>query len=338
MGPVVINSRIGDIKRLPYGLYSEDVSALIKLNNALWVGSASGGADDTEPGITAFDTSLQNWQWFVPRIVFGLEAADISSAVGDPKAVWLGTSIGVEYYNKEDNRFITFSEFTPLPSIVITSLAEDSACIYVGTEFGLGYIAKDQQFKNHKNKESASDSSQRAESGKKLPLSGKNYLKGFYINALKEINNYLYVASDRGVLRRPMNSYGDFEYINTPERMLSDDILDIAKSGDSLLFATKYDIIIVDTKSGASSSLTNLAHFGQWNIRKIQVDSLNIWAATNAGLWKYRLRDGYERLFTSNDGMISSDIRSLEIIGDYIWMATPKGAIRFLWNRHDRVD
>jgi ligand-binding sensor domain-containing protein len=68
------------------------------------------------------------------------------------------------------------------------------------------------------------------------------------------------------------------------------------------------------------------------------VDSGNIWAATDIGLWKYRLSDGYYRLFTVNDGMISSDIRSLEIMGDYIWMATPKGVIRFLWNRPGRID
>lgn len=338
MGPVIINPRYGDIKRIPYGPYSEDASAFVKIGDKFWMGAATGGADDPDPGLTLLDTSLQNWQWFVPNLAYGLNTANISSAIADKKAFWLGTDYGLIFYEGDGDNFTTYSDFAPLPSVRVTSLAADSAWIYIGTDFGLAYVSRDNHFKRRKSKNKEADSLSEDSTEAGAPLSGKNRLRGFRINNLKVINDYLYVASDRGVLRRKLEDYGDFEYVNTPERMLSDDILDIAQSGDSLLFATKNDIIVINSKTGLSSSLTNMEHFGQWSIRKIQVDTLNIWAATSAGLWKYRLRDGAERLFTSNDGMISSDIRSLEIVGDYIWMATQSGAIRFLWNRPGRID
>ncbi len=36
--------------------------------------------------------------------------------------------------------------------------------------------------------------------------------------------------------------------------------------------------------------------------------------------------------------MISDDIRGLVIDGDFIWLATPEGLIRFYWNDPARID
>jgi ligand-binding sensor domain-containing protein len=152
------------------------------------------------------------------------------------------------------------------------------------------------------------------------------------------IADYLYVGTDRGALRRQMNTFGDFEFVNTPEGMLSDDILDVAAAGDSLFFATKNDIIVIDIRSGQTTTISDPGKFGVWHIRKILADNANIWAATDMGLWKYRLADGRGRLFTRGDGMISDDVRAIEIVGDYLWLATPRGVIRFFWNRSDRID
>jgi ligand-binding sensor domain-containing protein len=340
LGTVVINPRYGDLKRLPFGPYSEDVSALVRVGDKFWIG---GGPTDPEPGLTLCDTSLQDWHWYVPRYATGLSSSNISCAVGDKKITWLGTDYGLVRYVSENESFETFADFASLPSVVVTSLAADTAWIYIGTESGLTYIGKSEgpyrKSKPKKAKGEPTDTlAQDSTAIETSPLPGKNRLLGWYIHSLKVMDGYLYVATDRGALRRPINQYSDFEILNTPEKMLSDDILDLAQVGDSLLFATRNDIIIVDIKTGVASTITHQSYFGLWHIRKITADSGNIWAATDIGLWKYRLSDGYYRLFTVNDGMISSDIRSLEIVGDYVWMATPKGVIRFFWNRPGRID
>jgi len=50
------------------------------------------------------------------------------------------------------------------------------------------------------------------------------------------------------------------------------------------------------------------------------------------------ISDGYRRLYTVGDGMISDDIRGMVLDGDYIWLATPRGLIRFFWNDPSRGD
>lgn len=338
LGPAMINTRYGDLKLMPFGPYSQNSTALVRLGDSFWSGGGFGGAPD--PGITRFDTALQSWKYFVPRYTDGLASSKISCGLSDGKITWLGTDYGVARYDSSTHRFVTFADFTPLPSVEVTALAADSIWIYVGTANGLGYLGRDVDVKHrkgkHKNEQSDSQGVDSSEANS--PLSSKNRLLGWHINNLRTIGAYLYIAGDRGALRRPLGGYGDFEYVNTPEKMLSTEIYDIAGLGDSLFFLTKNDIIVIDTTSGKTSSITDPSFFGQWRMSKFIVDKDNIWAATNLGLWKYHFSDGARRLFTTADGMVSSDIKSIELLGDYIWMATPQGVIRFLWNRPGRID
>jgi hypothetical protein len=335
LSAAVINTRYGDLKLLPFGLYTEDASALIRVGDKFWIGA---GFDDSgEPGITLCDTSLQTWKYFVPRYMTGLASTRISSALKDGNLTWLGTDYGLVRFESDGESFETFADFSPLPSEIVTSLAADSSWIYIGTARGLGYVARGGRPEKRKKEKKSADNSIRVEEAG-APLSGKNRLDGWYVNCIELIGDYMYVGTDRGVLRRLVNTYGDFEYVNTPQKMLSDDILDIAKGGDSLFFATRNDIIVINSSTADVSILTEPGKFGNWRIRQIAIENGNLWAATNVGLWKCRLADGYSRLYTTADGMISSDVRTLELIGDYVWTATPKGVIRFLWNRPVRVD
>jgi ligand-binding sensor domain-containing protein len=340
MGAVMINPRYGSLQSLPFGLYTDDASALIKIDDNFWIGG--GLSEGISPGITLCDTSLQHWSWYPGQYTPGLSSTYLTSAVADNNITWLGTDNGLLRFDKESGQFISLPNSATMPSSYVTSLAADSVWIYVGTDNGLGYIINlpEERKKSKKQEEAALDSGpQPADSaGAKSALSAKNILLGWYIYKLKVIDDYLYVGSDRGALRRPINSSIDFERVDTPDSLLSTDIVDIIKNGNSLLFATRNDVVVVDTKSGRSKSLTGLTHFGQWRIRQIAADSQYVWAATDAGLWMYRLSDGYERMFTTADGMISANVRSLELIGDYIWMATPNGVIRFYWDRPGRIN
>jgi ligand-binding sensor domain-containing protein len=340
-GTVLINPRYGELQRLPFGLYTEDATALIRVGDKFWIGGGPG--EGIEPGVTMCDTSLQTWNWYMQSSTKGLASTHITCAVADGGTTWLGSDFGLMRYNNADNYFTTIPNFVPFPTTTVTALAADSAWIYIGTDNGLGFLRRTYQEKHKKNNDSnqvvSQNDSTKSDSTKQgLPLLGKNRLLGWYIYSLKVLNNYLYVGTNRGALRRQLGTNGDLSIVNTPDNLLSTDILDFAQSGDSLFFATNSDIIYVNATSGQSVSLTKLSHFGQWQIRKIAVDGKHVWAATGTGLWMYRLSDGYERLFTTSDGMISSDVRSLELVGDYLWLATPNGVIRFLWNRPSRVD
>jgi ligand-binding sensor domain-containing protein len=303
----------------------------------------AGPSEGSDAGISMCDTSLQSWHWYAQAYTKGLPSADLTCAVGDDKVTWLGTDLGLVRYDNESEEFSSYTHFAQFATTTVTALAADSAWVYVGTDNGLGYVSRFYEKKPKKRKSEDTASVQTApspvDSAKSTtPLSGINYLQGWYIYCMKIMDGYLYVGTDRGALRRPLGDYGNFTTVNTSDNMLSGDILDISQVGDTILFAARSEIIMIDSKTGRSTNLTELTHFGDWHIRKITADSGHVWAATDAGLWMYRFSDGYKRLFTTNDGMISSDVRSLELAGDYLWMATPKGIVRFLWNRSGRVD
>jgi len=243
-------------------------------------------------------------------------------------------------YDKKNNSFTAYADFSTLPSVIISSVADDSLWVFAGTDNGLGYIGRKSSGSTSKGEE-PSDSTNKGDTGPGSDSTiefQQQRLIGWHIYNVEIIGQYLYLATDRGALRRLLDENAEFEFVNTPNRMLSTEIYDIVSNGDSLYFVTRNDILIIDLKTEDYSTITDHSYFGQWRLRRIEVDGRNIWAATDIGLWKYRLKDGYSRLFTVGDGMISDDVRNIALDGDYIWIATPGGLIRFFWNDPGRID
>ncbi len=338
MGPAIINTRYQDLSIIPYGPYSTDISTIIKIGDELWMGDGLG--DPAAGAISKFDRLTGKWQWFQPRYVSGLASSRLTSAAGGNSIIWLGTEYGVVRYDKKNDSFTTHGDFSMLPSVTISSVAEDSLRVFAGTDNGLGYISSKYSGSISKSEEPADSANSGVTGVSENPTIQfqEQRLIGWRINNVEIIGQYLYLATDKGALRRLLDQSAEFEYVNTPDRMLSTEIYDIASKGDSLYFVTRNDILIVDLKTEDYSTIIDHKYFGQWHLRRIEVDRKNIWAATDIGLWKYRLKDGYSRLFTVGDGMISDDVRNIVLDGDYIWIATPGGLIRFYWNDPGRID
>ncbi len=337
-GPVVINTRFRSLTMLPYGPYSGNITTVVKIGDELWMGDDDG--DLSSGAISSYDTRSGSWSWFQPRYTDGLASARLNIAAGDIETVWLGTEYGITRYDKNDRKFKTFADNSSLPSVIVTSLAISGSQVFAGTRAGIGYFDKTKNSDQRKNKSdsnstAAPDSVDNDDSSRVL---AKSRFFGWIINDLEIIGDHLYVASDRGALRRPIDNNGKFEFLNTPDNTLSTAVINIRGAGDSLYFATDRDIVIINSRTEESSTVTDPSYSDRWRIRRIETDGANIWAATDIGLWKYRIRDGYTRLYTMADGMISDDIRCIVMDGDYLWIATPGGLIRFYWNDPGRID
>jgi len=331
MGPMHINTRYNDLDLIPYGPYGDNISTIVRVGDDFWLGD--GGFSLGSGALSVFNTKNKEWRWFQPRYTDGLASAKLINGWGDKNIVWLGTEYGLVRYEKKNDSFTTFADNTSLPSVNVLSVAVGPEYVFTGTVNGLGYIEKTKKKKrgNRSNKENEDSLAQ-------LENLNRERFIGWRINDLKIIGDYLYIASDRGALRKELNNNSRFTYLETEDSKLSTEILEIIAQGDSLYFLTHNDIVIINTKTEQSSIVTDLSYFPEWRLRRIATDGKNIWAATNIGLWKYRISDGYRRLFTAGDGMISDDIRGMVLDGDYIWLATPRGLIRFLWNDPSRGD
>jgi len=336
MGPLVINTRYGDLSSLPFGPYSGDLTTVVELGSELWIGDdrMSGGA------LSMYDRAGDKWNWYPTRLTSGLASSRLTSGIlfGEKKQIaWLGTDYGLVRYQIDNDDFTTYADFSTLPSNFILSVAVDSLGVFAGTDNGLGYLPNIPESKQRKKSNSLETKEAPVDTALANQFSPKS-LVGFRINCENIIDDFLYLGTDRGVLRRSLSSNSQFEYVDTPGKMLSVEVYDIAHFRDSLFFLTPRDIQIINQKTGESSTLTDQRYFGQWRLRKIIVDNSNIWVSSDMGLWKYRLKDGYSRLFTVNDGMISDDVGGIVLDGDYIWLSTPRALIKFYWNNPDRID
>jgi ligand-binding sensor domain-containing protein len=283
--------------------------------------------------LTRFNLRKGEWEWYEPKYTDGLASANLLNGWGDKNTVWLGTDYGLARFNRKDDSFITLADNSSLPSVDVLSVAVGPEYVFTGTSNGLGYIDKS------KKKKSVSDSSRAEQDSISLMReSSRERFVGWHISDLNIIGDYLYMAADRGALRKNLNNDSKFTYLDTEDGKLSTEILQIIAQGDSLYFLTHNDIVIINSKTEESSTVTDLSYFPDWRLRKVAADGQNIWAATDIGLWKYRISDGYRRLYTAGDGMISDDVRGMVLDGDYLWLATPGGLIRFFWNEPNRGD
>ncbi len=336
-GPVLINTRYKDLEMIPFGPYGENITRIVSIGDEFWLGD--GGGDLTSGALSMFDLRDGVWRWFQPRYTDGLGTAKLTDGWGDKKNVWLGTNYGLVRYDKNNNSFRTYADNTSLPSVNVLSVAVGPKYVFTGTNNGIGYIEKAKKKKRSKNKKSSDLSMKKnSVSEKPSPDAQRDRFIGWRIYDLKLIGDYLYMASDHGALRKKLDESSRFEYINTEDDLLSTDIYDIIGLRDSLYLLALHDVVIINTKTEESSIITDPSYFPDWRLRKIATDGVNLWAATEIGLWKYRLKDGYARMFTAGDGMVSDDVRDIYLDGDYIWLATPLGLIRFYWNDSGRVD
>jgi len=326
-GPVIIDTRYNDLKMIPFGPYSENITAVVMIDDQLWLGD--GASSLTSGAISVFDMYNDSWRWHQPRYTDGLGSARLVSGSGDDKNIWLVTEYGLVNYNIGDDRFTTFADHANMPSTDMLSVAVFDDIVIAGTDNGIGYVDK----KKRKKKNDKTDNDTIPENH----IDRERFL-GWDIYDLEIFGDYLYMASDHGAMRKNITENTEFEYVDTPDKQLSAAVYDITEHHDTLYFATNRDIVLIDTRTGASDVIMDPSYFDRWHLRKITADSKHIWAATDIGLWRYRLSDGYERLYTVGDGMISDDVRDLTLDGDFLWLATPKGLIRFYWNDPGRGD
>ena len=129
-----------------------------------------------------------------------------------------------------------------------------------------------------------------------------------------------------------------FKDLDTPAGDLSYGANDIFTDGKNLYFAARFGVVIIDTETDIASVATDPSLSDRWRILELYSDKKYIWAATSIGLWRYRKSDKTTRLYTVADGLPTNYINSLVGDGDYLWLGSQMGLIRFLWNSPGRGD
>jgi ligand-binding sensor domain-containing protein len=318
LGPAIVDTRHIQLQLLRYGPFDYNISKVIELGDKFWMGT-----DYSRPNqaLTSFDRQANEWNYYEPGIITDMADAELTCGVADNKFTWLGTRDGLLRLEGE-NHFKTFTTFNGLPSLNILSLAEFGGYLYVGTDDGLGVIPA---------KADVPDSAY------KSPLPEEFLFRKHHVNALAVFKGKLYIATDRGVYRFDSDSL-KVQSLDTPTGDLAAGARDIYRDGNMIYFAINYGIVAIDIVTDKSSLVTDLSLADTWNIYQIYVNNQYVWAATSMGLWRYKKEDKTTRLYTVADGLPTDYINSIIGDGDYLWLGTNQGLVRFLWNSPGRGD
>jgi ligand-binding sensor domain-containing protein len=318
MGAGTIDTRQLDYTILNYGPYNQSISKAIKIGKALWMGTEFGSS---ESAITRYDLRSKAWNYYKSELIIGLDNTEVTCGTNSKDFIWLGTTNGL--LKVENERSVrTYRSLANLPSAYIFSLAEYGGFLYIGTDNGITVFPPTGEV---------------PDSLFKSPLPDEFLLRGQQVNDLLVFRDALYIATDFAVYSFNSAAH-QFLKLDTPTADLSSGASDIASDSTNLYFGARFGVVVINSETDSSYLASDPSLEADWYIYEVYGDSSLIWAATNLGLWKYRKEDQYTYTYTTGDGLPVNEVNSIVRDGDYFWMGTRKGLVRFLWNASGRGD
>lgn len=314
-GPIRAGKTSAIVELMPFGLIQNRVDAIFYDNGDLIVSGAA-----TEPyrsGITIFDPDANESQFIESGLNRDFPLMDIYCLNATEEFILAGSSYGlllIERNRHNVKRRIDLRR--GLSHDYVTCLEVKGDSIYIGTEEGLNLYRLDE------------NEIQRIEPGR---------FAAQRINDLLLIDNWLWIAARNGVFRLQTET-GKLQRFQDPENFLFGDIYSMKLNGDDLWIASADGILRLNLETALTWSFpVSSLHFQP---RSLAVNDSIAVVADQTGMTFifYSADPPFSRDFTTDDGLPSNFIHTLEMDGDFIWVGSDMGLTRFLWNNPDRVD
>ncbi len=287
---------------------------LVVTDSVIW----SAGTMDNDGGwLWKMDRKDDNrWQFFDPRIVWGLEPGDVQSMTVDQDGtLWIATNKGLMYGNGEVFRYLRKTD--KLPSERISDVQPMKNGAWIATLHGLAFIVKETGQVIRPDKEKEPDAALRM------------------WNQLAAYEDTLY-ASGPGFLM--MHEHGkSWTEIDVPTT--------IGAGSDPMALWAERGYIAIGDRQGIAwrtpkgewkQAFNNLWDEGY--VFDIDYHGGYFWLGTDRGLVKYDPTQGDAILYTSKDGLPGNVVYEVHGEGKVIWMGTDVGLARFRWDVPGRLD
>ena len=297
------------------GLVSDNVTATLVDGKYIWVG--------TKLGLNRYDDTAGQWTTYSTS--FGLLDNSINALAADPKFVWVGTRGGLNRYDKAADKWTGYTTDDGLSNNVITALALDSERVWAATRRGLNMLdRKTEKWTNYTHKRINTIALQ---DGDKVWMGGRASISRYDLAAdeLQEFTD----ADAEGLSR--VNVYGAQD---TPQYVW---------------FATDGGIFRYNKLDGTwwmyspTKQRGSTATLADGNVRAIAGDKDYIYFATAAGISRYDRMNGNWLSYTTDDGLIGSDVYALLLDGPDLWAGTQDGVSKYdtvsdTWTSYARKD
>jgi ligand-binding sensor domain-containing protein len=275
---------------LAFGLTTTGVGALAVRGDTLWFGGDGG---DERSGVTRADRSLQTWRSYEGAVTGAPRGLvyDIHADVEGAR-VWVGASDGL-YVMAQGN----WQRLDGIPGPPVYSVTPGSRGVWIGTHSGLAHIVPDE--------------------------AEKRGFNGIPVYRAVEHAGVLWAATERGLWRVDGAALED---PGTREPLLAGRVVDVTPAF-GVVFALAEDAVYRIEANGMQTELREPAQrLGR--LYALAVSGDRLFVGGNGGLATYDESTRGWTYYSVPSDIPAGPVRDVIVAGDFIWLATPAGALR----------
>ncbi len=314
-GAATAPSSSGSIELLPYGLLQSRVNTIYLNDGYVWVAGAVINANRT--GISIFDPIENSFEFIESGLSREFPARDINCLTANDSTIYVGTETGVIYLDRGSFRILNkISRKDGLTNENVLSLAAFGDSLFVGTAKGVNLA---------------------------LPLAdsagvvGPVQLTNDVIFDLEIVDTTIWIAASSGAYRWFWTT-DKLQQYQDPHLIIFSSCLALERWKNFLWLASNDGLVKLNLETGETTPFRSVT--ANRDYRGLAVNDTIAVMSSNRGMTIlfYANLKPFEREFTTDDGLPSSNVFELRLDGDYIWIGTDKGLTRFWWNNPSRVD
>jgi len=333
-GPARSEVNGGDLEFLTFGLLENDVSALYRIGDTLLVGGYLQGS--TRAGLTEIDLNTGIFDYVEQGVTQNFPENDVLSLGESNKALLVGSPLGLYEISKKDHSLLGhYDRFSGLPGTQVNASFGFGDTILVATEFGLGVLYGDSTG---------------------VVALRRNILEGRRVYCLEPVYpggrrkpplssrvrpRYVWIGSEKGAYRLNVRTF-KLKKLTDPELILDGPVRRIRIVGSNLWLLARDGLVRINVQTGKSESFPEVNRFTDHTSFAVNERLIAIGTQSGLALIPFQVKNGKRKQsttirFTTNDGLPSNYISSVEFVGDFLWIGSARGLSRFWWNDPARV-
>jgi len=309
LGLVIIDEHRRKFEILQLGPAGSDVRSIgIDDDGSIWMG---GENRIKKTGFTCFDRENGTWQRFSKNLIFGMDSEYAWYLTVINNWIYFATDLGLVFCESNRDNWHTVDRFDGLAGQQIRALSSARDILFVGGERGLNRF--------------------------KLPSgpvwdAGSEDLNELMTGELVSEGDTTWVAGLQGVFRIPPDALKKKSY----QAQLIDEetTRTIAIATDRIWIGTNTCIKGFDRTNGTLEEYISIEGFfrGRKPLSLAANDSL-LWVGTEGALYRLNRRRNHWIEYDERHGIPHPLIQRMVLEEDTLWICTPKGLTRFIWNR-----
>lgn len=305
----------GSIELLPYGLLQSRVNAIYYENGYLWVSGAV--LNNARTGISIYDAVENSFEYIESGLMRDFPSVDINCITGNDTAIFAGTEVGVIIFDRESLSVLNrISRRHGLSHDNVISIAVRGDSIFVGTAEGLNMVTM---------------------AGDSVNVVGPVPLLDDIIFDLEIVDTTLWIASSSGAYRWYWTT-DKLQQYQDPNLVIFSQCLAIERWKNYLWLGSNDGLVKLDLKTGETTPFRSVTSNRDYRALAVN-DTIAVMTSSRGMTMLFHNNDSpFEREFTTDDGLASSNVFELVLDGDFVWIGTDLGLTRFWWNNPSRVD